>query len=197
VTLATRITLARILLVPLFVILAWRYGLSVAEGAPQAPLRWSALGVFLVAAASDGLDGWLARRRGECTRLGALLDPIADKLLLLSGLAVLTLVEWNAAGWRIPPWFFGIVLLRDGLIVTLIAVLKWTRGEVTIRTHWTGKVCVAAQMVVLAWIMLGWIPLAPTYPCLFTAVFCVWSGGVYLREFLHQWRHPPRSPSPG
>lgn len=191
VTLATRITLCRILLVPVFVILAWHYGHSLAAGCPVEWTRWAAFGTFVVAAASDGLDGWLARRRHECTRLGAILDPIADKSLLISSMVTLSLVAWRSEDWRIPLWFLAIVLLRDGLILLLISVLKHRNGRVAIRSHWSGKLCVAGQMVVVAWTMLPEIPSPPLIPCLITTLFAFWSGGAYLHAFSHQLRHPP------
>ncbi len=77
VNLPNVLTVARILLIPVFVFVF-------ASPTPERSL--AAAAVFLVAAATDFLDGYLARRRSQVTRLGRLLDPIADKLLVLSGL---------------------------------------------------------------------------------------------------------------
>jgi CDP-diacylglycerol--glycerol-3-phosphate 3-phosphatidyltransferase len=194
VTLANKITLCRIGLVPAFIWCAGSYGSSVAGGAPQEGLRWAALALFIIASASDGLDGWIARRWQQQSRLGRILDPIADKSLLLGAIITLTLVDWGPAGWTIPSWFLLIVLTRDGIIIGMIGVLQLRNGHVRIRPHWSGKICVAAQMVVLAWIMLRWIPLSPLYPCLFAAAFCFWSGGAYILEAVRQWQHDGADP---
>ena len=84
-TTANQITIARILLIPLFVMMAIYYGGSVERGAPEPWQRWAAIAIFVVAAASDGIDGYIARRYNQRSRLGVTLDPIADKGLLLAG----------------------------------------------------------------------------------------------------------------
>ena len=81
-TLASKITVSRIVLIPVFVLLAWRYGQSVTAGEANESLRWWALAVFLVAAASDGVDGWIARHFNQKSDFGAFIDPIADKVLV-------------------------------------------------------------------------------------------------------------------
>ena len=94
-TFASKITLSRLLLVPVFAVLAIYYGHSVADKVPIEWLRWCALAVFITAAASDGLDGWIARRFNKRSRFGAIIDPIADKTLLLTAIITLTLVNWG------------------------------------------------------------------------------------------------------
>ena len=101
-TFASKITIARICLVPVYVALAFYYGHSVKSGQPDESLRWWALGVFVLAASSDGIDGWVARRFNQCSKFGAYIDPIADKALLLAGVITLSLVDWGAPGWRLP-----------------------------------------------------------------------------------------------
>src|SRR5437773_43324 len=85
-TTANKITLVRIAMIPVFVALAIYYGESVRRGAPLEWQRFAAILVFLLAAVSDGLDGYVARRYNQRSRLGVILDPIADKGLLLSGI---------------------------------------------------------------------------------------------------------------
>ncbi len=84
-TTANKITVVRILMIPIFVTLAIYYGQSIQEGSPQDWQRFAAIAVFLLAAVSDGLDGYVARRYNQRSSLGMILDPIADKGLLLSG----------------------------------------------------------------------------------------------------------------
>ena len=85
--LALQITILRILLIPVFIGLVIYYGESVREGAANESLRLWAAAVFGIAAISDAIDGWIARRFNQITRLGTILDPLADKLLMLAAMA--------------------------------------------------------------------------------------------------------------
>ena len=190
ITLANRITITRLLLVPVFAVLAVYYGISVGEGHPEEWLRWAALATFVIAAASDGLDGFIARHFNQRSQLGAVLDPIADKALLLTGIITLSLVDWGPDGWSIPVWFAALVIVRDCIILVGVAVLHLVNHHVHIDPHWLGKTCTASQMVALGWIMLR-IPLPPIYPTIVAAVFTVWSGIEYLREGLRQLHDTP------
>ena len=98
-TTANKITVVRILMIPVFVTLAIYYGESIQEGNPLEWVRFTAVSVFLLAALSDGLDGYVARRYNQRSSLGMILDPIADKGLLLSGIITLA----SATGARSIP----------------------------------------------------------------------------------------------
>lgn len=183
-TLATKITVARICLVPVFAAYAIAYGTSVSEQFPVESYRWIALGVFIIAAATDGIDGWIARRFDQRSDLGAYLDPIADKFLVLTAILILTFLNWGPGGWSIPVWFAGIVLLRDCVILGGIRILYSAKKKVIIRPHWTGKVCTFCLFFVLGWVMLRLFPLSPIYPCIIAAVFTLWSMLKYFQEGL-------------
>ena len=88
-TLANSITLLRILLVPLFTWAVLYHNESHAEGYTGAAWYWTAVSIFAVAALSDGIDGWVARHWGQKSQLGRILDPIADKLLLVTSIVLL------------------------------------------------------------------------------------------------------------
>lgn len=150
-TLANRITLARLLAIPLFVLLAVYYGKSVAEGRPQEWQRAAAIAVFVLAAVSDGLDGWVARRFNQRTPLGAALDPIADKGLLLAAIITLSVSNWSVA---FPLWFPVLVITRDAVILLGCALLHHLEGKLEVRPSWLGKAATAAQMAAVAWVML-------------------------------------------
>ncbi len=169
-------------MVPVFVVLAIAYGYSVRESHPDESLRWWALGVFVAAAASDGIDGWIARHFNQISKLGAFLDPIADKSLLLSGVVTLSIVDWGRDGWRLPTWFAAIVLLRDGIIIGGIRILWNHHREVRFAPHWTGKVCTVTQMFALGWVMLKVVLLPPAWPCALAAFFTIWSTVAYIRQ---------------
>ena len=109
-TTANQLTLFRLLLVPCLVILVL-YGFN----------GW-ALITFAVAGVTDVLDGLIARRAGQRTNLGALLDPMADKLLLVSTFAVLTMPLGLPN--QLPVWFTVLVISRDVLIVLTVAIVN-------------------------------------------------------------------------
>jgi cardiolipin synthase (CMP-forming) len=181
-TFATKLTVFRLALVPVFAFLAISYGLSTAAGAPDETLRWAAFWVFVTAAVTDGIDGWIARRFNQISELGAFLDPIADKALVLSALLIVTFFDWGVEGWRIPIWFAALVVLRDSVILAGIRVM-WSAGKkVKFRPHWTGKVCTFFLFVVLGWVMLRVTEISPAYPCAFAAVFILLSMAQYIRQ---------------
>jgi cardiolipin synthase (CMP-forming) len=182
VTFASKITIARICLVPVFAALAFYYGHTVKIGQPVEALRWWALGVFVFAAATDGVDGWIARHFNQCSKFGAFIDPIADKALLLTGVITLSLVDWGSPGWRLPLWFAAIVILRDCIILGGIRILWNHHREVRFAPHWSGKVCTVTQMFAIGWVMLRVTVFSPLIPCLIAAFFTIWSSIAYIRQ---------------
>ena len=133
-TLANQLTILRILIVPLFVILVV-YGY----------LGW-ALIVFLTAGVTDALDGLIARRAGQRTSLGAWLDPMADKLLLVTTFVVLTLPEVPLTN-HLPLWLTVIVISRDVVIIGVVAIVNLALGPRTFRPSLLGKATTAAFIV--------------------------------------------------
>ena len=133
-TLANQMTLLRMLLIPAFVILVV-YG----------HLGW-ALGVFVTAGITDGLDGLLARRAGQKTSLGAWLDPMADKLLLVSTFVVLT---WPGLGLtnQIPIWLTVLIISRDVVIVLTVVIVNLAIGRRTLQPSIFGKVATAVYIL--------------------------------------------------
>jgi CDP-diacylglycerol--glycerol-3-phosphate 3-phosphatidyltransferase len=190
-TLASKITLARIGLVPVFAVYVARYGMSVANGDPQESLRWTALALFIFASATDGVDGWIARRFNQKSKFGAFIDPLADKFLLLTAIICLSAFPWGTGDWRMPPWFAWLVITRDLLIGLGIILVKRAAHEVHYSPHWTGKVCTVTQMIAIGWVMLKVNVLPPLYPCLLAAFFTLWSAVNYYLEASRQIRQRP------
>ena len=182
-TVANQITLVRIALIPVFVTLAIYYGESVLEPPRQPELRWWAIGVFLFASASDGLDGWVARRFNQRTRLGTILDPIADKGLLLSALLVLTFGHWEV---RFPLWFPILVLARDAIIILGCVVLQVLNGDVRVRPSWVGKFATVFQMAAITWVMLQFTVPPPIYVIVIAGVFTALSFIGYFTDGIRQ-----------
>lgn len=133
-TAANQLTILRMLLIPAFVILLV-YG-----------YRGWALTTFLVAGVTDLLDGLIARATGQKTALGAWLDPLADKLLLVTMFIVLTLPGLGLAN-RLPVWFTILVISRDVAIVATVAVVNLAIGPRTFRPSIFGKIATATYVV--------------------------------------------------
>ena len=164
---ANILTLARLACIPLLLLL-------LAEGEADA-----AFYVFAAAAVSDALDGFMAKRFTGVTAVGAVLDPLADKLLITALLAALAL------NGDIPVWLFALTLLRDVLIVAGVALLRLAVPAFRIVPHPLGKLCTFAQLCLggAALAGLSAVPaLAALVPALIhvTAALTVLSGLAYL-----------------
>ena len=133
-TAANQLTITRMLLIPAFVILLL-YG-----------HRGWALVTFLAAAVTDVLDGLIARLTGQNTTLGAWLDPMADKLLLVTMFVMLTLPDIGSTN-RLPLWFTVLVISRDVAIVLTVAVVNLAIGPRTFRPSIFGKIATATYVV--------------------------------------------------
>jgi cardiolipin synthase len=129
-TAANQLTILRMLLIPAFVILLM-YGHT----------GW-ALVTFLAAGLTDLFDGLIARATGQKTTLGAWLDPMADKLLLVTMFVMLTLPGIGSAN-RLPLWFTVLVISRDVAIVLTVAVVNLAVGPRTFRPSIFGKIATA------------------------------------------------------
>jgi cardiolipin synthase (CMP-forming) len=176
-TVANQITLVRIVLIPVFVVFAVYYSASVRAGAAEEWLRWAAVAVFVMAAVSDGLDGWIARRFNQRSALGVVLDPIADKGLLLAAIITLSLYPWPVS---LPLWFPVLVIARDAVILVGCGLLKFFTGDVEVRPSLLGKVATALQMAAVAWVLLQ-IP---------EQQWVVWAAGLFtlLSGLGYMWR---------
>lgn len=177
VTTANKVTVLRILLVPFFVVQVLYYERTGGEGH-----RLAAVLSFAIAAISDAYDGYLARRYNQKSELGTLLDPVADKLLLVSALVLLTFDKRPHLP-NLPLWLAGTVIGRDAIQAIGFAVLHYTLGgKVPVRPRLIGKAATVLQMVTVSWALLKWPqdwlgPLA-----LATAVCTGVSGVIYVMD---------------
>ena len=192
-TLANQLTIARMVLVPIFIML-------VVSNHPG----W-ALGVFAAAGISDALDGFIARRFGQGTSLGAFLDPIADKLLMTAALVVLSLPDHPASFPhfallnRFPILLTILTISRDVLIVLIALVLHLATGLSRFTPTVYGKITTVVQVVTVCSILLcnslsvhsDW--LIPRL-VLLTLVATVFSGFHYI---LHGARLAASAPEAG
>ena len=188
-TTANKITIVRLLLIPVFVLLGVYYGASVGDHTPDERLRYAAILVFVAASVSDGVDGYIARHYNQRSKLGAILDPIADKGLLLAGLLTLTFTDW---GYRFPLWFPVLVIARDVVVVAGSLGLHYVNGEVHVRPRWSGKIATVFQMIAIAWVMFQFTFISPQIPVILAGVFTLVSWGGYMLDGirqLHQSEH--------
>jgi CDP-diacylglycerol--glycerol-3-phosphate 3-phosphatidyltransferase len=128
------LTLARVALIPVFIVLLMQGHYYISAG------------VFIVASATDALDGYIARRKNLVTNFGKLMDPLADKLLVVSALICLT-----ALG-KIAFWMVIVILAREFTITGLRSVAA--SSGVVLAAGWSGKVKTASQMVAIVLILL-------------------------------------------
>ncbi len=129
------ISTIRILLVPLLVIFL------------MADRMEFALTVFIAAAVSDGLDGFLARVLNQKTLTGAYLDPIADKLLLVTSYVTLAILE------KLPGWFAVIVVSRDVIIVGGIGILMLMNRTLAIKPTFLSKITTFFQLITVCFLL--------------------------------------------
>ena len=139
--LANQLTLLRLALVPAFALLTL-YG----------ELGW-ALVVFVVAGITDGLDGLVARMTNQRTAVGAWLDPMADKLLLLTTFIVLSLPGIGLTN-RLPLWLPVLIISRDVVIVLTVAVITLALGPRIFKPSIYGKAATATYIVTSIVVML-------------------------------------------
>lgn len=180
--LANWLTLLRILLIPVFVsLLVYRKpGL--------------ALTVFAVAALTDLLDGYVARSRGIQSRLGAFLDPMADKLLLTASFVTLTYVK------ALPFWITAVVLSRDIILIVGALLIHMLGGRIYPRPTWAGKAATFFQILtVLTGLLSRYfrIRLVPHTMIWLAAVFTIVSGLQYIVQgmrFLNATHDVEREP---
>jgi cardiolipin synthase len=137
---ANQLTLLRMLLIPAFVLL-------VVYGRPG----W-ALIVFAIAGITDGLDGLIARMTGQKTSLGAFLDPMADKLLLVTTFVVLSIPTIGMTN-PIPLWLTVLVISRDVVIVLTVAIVNLAVGRRTFRPSVYGKIATATYILTVTVVM--------------------------------------------
>lgn len=166
------ITIVRILCAPVFV---W---LLLADDGTDGALRWWAAALFIVAIATDGIDGYLARRYEIVTDLGKLLDPIADKVLTGCAFVALSILG------ELPVWVVVLVLVRE-LGITLHRLLVAT--DHVVAAAWMGKLKTVAQAVALSlallplWTLVGeWIHIVNAISMTIAVVLTVASGLDYV-----------------
>ena len=164
--LPNKITILRILLTPFFISFIL-YS------------KWEmALIIFIIAAVSDGIDGYLARTLKQRTELGKVLDPIADKLLILSAFIAFSVVNDLPAAIKLPYYVPIVIISRDAIIVLGALLIYFTKGKVEVKPTAISKITTFLQMITVISILLKL-----TVSCILwnvTVAFTVYSGIDYV-----------------
>jgi CDP-diacylglycerol--glycerol-3-phosphate 3-phosphatidyltransferase len=185
VTLANKITIVRICLIPVFAAVTIAYSATGAEDNSDERLRWLAAAIFIVAAATDGVDGFVARRFNQRSRLGAILDPLADKGLIFTALILLT-IKLPA----FPPWFPISVIGRDLALIAGYILLSTQFQPVEVHPSLMGKLATILQIISILFVLTGfrWIDLL--IPVILATGFTLASGvGYAIAGILQLVRH--------
>ncbi len=177
-TTANQLTILRIVFVPVFIILL-----------VYNEIGW-ALGTFIAAGITDVLDGIIARRFRQRTSIGAVLDPLADKLLMTASILILSLpqMEFHVT---IPRWLMIIIICRDVFILLVSLIVVLMVGWRVFTPSLYGKASTVMQVLtVLAVLYVNWKHVSfPELSILFymTGLMTAVSGLHYLARSLRQW----------
>ncbi|MDE1919976.1 MAG: CDP-alcohol phosphatidyltransferase family protein [Candidatus Omnitrophica bacterium] len=173
-TFANKVTVGRILIVPFFIATV----MYISSRHPI--LRWVALGLFLLAVASDIIDGYIARTRGQKTRAGAILDPLADKMLLISAFICLYIKRAYFSQIDFPLWFVVGIISRDVILLLGSMIIQLTTGKLEIEANRAGKLTAFLQIVCVLGVLLQ---MKFTFVFWYVALVVTFiSGVVYIKE---------------
>lgn len=160
-------------------------------------MRYAATGIFAVMSISDAVDGYLARVRKQASRLGAFLDPLADKLLMTCACILLSLKDTSIEGYRLPGAVVVLIIGKD-LLLTLGFVISYLlTHHVRIIPVFAGKTATFLQLLMVLCVLIspemeGWIPYWPTTVRVLwsltagsaaaAAVIYIWGGIRYIEQ---------------
>lgn len=185
-TFANKITIFRILSVPFFIATLLYYNPD------REYLRYLALGIFILAIISDAIDGYIARKFRQKTEAGALLDPLADKFLLITAFILLYVISNKYFSIKMPLWIMLVVISRDAILLLGGGVFMLTNQKFEILPTSFGKVSTFFQMMTIVCLLLrcSFSPLIWSIAMIFT----VFSGFDYLRKGILILNSHPQKP---
>lgn len=173
-TTANKVTISRILLVPFFIMAVIYY----VKGGVEL-YRWLAISCFGLAAISDGIDGFIARHFNQRSELGTVLDPLADKLLLVSGIVFLSLHNEPYLP-PIPIWLTVTTLSRDVILLLGYVLIHFMVGGMSIKPHFTSKGATVLQMAAVLWALFKLNQSGLYWICIGAAILTGISGLIYI-----------------
>ena len=152
---ANQITILRILLIVPFVSCMLKINDDALTQALRDAVRYVAFAIFMAMAISDGIDGYLARRIKQTTRLGAFLDPLADKLLITSACLLLASQRAGVKGFPLPPTVVVLVIGKDLLLLIGFIIVYFITFQIRIAPALVGKIATALQLSMVAGILVA------------------------------------------
>ena len=186
-TTANKITIFRILLIPVFVWLTLDYIRDFQKGGEKEWQRVAACAMFAIAAISDGVDGYIARRYHQKSELGTFLDPLADKALLVSAMILLSIRFKEGSPFdQLPLWFPVLVISRDVILLVGTVLIHMLAGHVAARPRLVGKCATFFQMIVLGWVLLKIERPSYQWPLYAAGIFTLSSGLWYIFDGVKQ-----------
>jgi cardiolipin synthase (CMP-forming) len=187
---ANRITVLRILLIVPFISVMLKIHDDRFNIDTQASMRYIAVLIFLIMAISDGIDGYLARVKNQITKLGVFLDPLADKLLIISSCVLLSSKTAMVDGFALPGTVMIVIISKDILLVVGFIIVYFITSHFLISPVFLGKLATALQLTMIAGILLapeisrvfdGWIWVLR---CLWwsVAITAIFATLIYIRN---------------
>ena len=152
---ATRITIVRILLVVPFVSFMLKINDTTLSDLAQNSMRHAAIIIFLIMAVSDGIDGFLARRIKQVTKLGSFLDPVADKLLITCACLLLASKKGHVNGFLLPPTVVVLIIGKDLLLLIGFVIVYFMTSKIFIAPAFVGKLATALQLSMVTGILIA------------------------------------------
>ncbi|MCR4336600.1 MAG: CDP-alcohol phosphatidyltransferase family protein [Candidatus Omnitrophica bacterium] len=176
ITLANKITLGRMLMVPFFI------GSILSYTPVHDHFRYWALAIFLLAFVTDGIDGFVARRYHQKTKLGEILDPLADKLLLISGFICLYQVGADLPNVQIPFWLVAMIVIRDGVLLLGGLLMHFIYKILPRPSTKLGKAATFFQALTVLSVLIQWP--GAIFLGYFAGIFTLASGFDYFMQGL-------------
>ncbi|HDZ68797.1 MAG TPA: CDP-alcohol phosphatidyltransferase family protein [Phycisphaerales bacterium] len=195
---ANRITILRILLIIPFVSCMLKINDAALSDAMRNTMRYISIIIFLVMAASDGLDGFLARKKGQVTKFGAFLDPTADKLLITCACLLLASQRAGVDGFLLPPTVVVLIIGKDLFLLIGFVIVYFITWQVRIVPVLIGKIATGLQLSMVTAILLapeisrfvpGWIWLlrvlwwSAAGTAILTTLIYIRNGSRYIEEY--------------
>jgi len=204
---ANRITITRILLIVPFVSCMLKTNDPSLTDMQRHLLRYASFLIFLIMAFSDVIDGYLARKKGQTTRLGAFLDPTADKLLMASACLLLTSHRAGVAGFFLPMTVTVLIIAKDLFLLIGFIIVYFITTEVRLVSEWIGKLATFLQLTMVAGILLapeistfipGWIWVlrvlwwSAAGTAILATLIYIRTGSRYIAEYEHRIAQQPK-----
>ena len=183
INLPTKITFIRVILTPIIIYLILTHHENIQELGFKSSYTYWILTLFSVAIISDVLDGHLSRKFNLITRLGSFLDPVADKILIISTTLALTYVD---CGNQLPLYYTTLIVARESIQISGAISIGLISGDIIIKHHWTGKIATFLQvLMVYCSLTVESVSLCLSLSLL-TSFFAIWSAIMYIHNGLIQ-----------